>query len=109
MDQAQGFSWCYRNSNGLRLVSHSGFKFLQRKALSYHDDNGIISAEMFRRDYNIERKSQSFSSVGAQHQNARAEWAIQTIMQTMVRTFLDHASFYRTERGSDDLSLSGPL
>ncbi len=93
----------------VRLVSHSGFKFLQIKALSYHDDNGIISAEMFRRAYSIERKSQSFSSVGAQHQNARAEQAIQTIIHTMVWTFLVHASLYRTERGSDYLSLSGPL
>ncbi len=30
-------------------------------------------------------------------------------MHTMARTFLVHASLYRTERGSDDLSLSGPL
>ena len=61
---------------------------------------------MFWCDYNKEWKSQSFSSDGAQHQNARAERAIQTIMHTMVRTFLVHASLYRTERGSDDLSLS---
>jgi hypothetical protein len=59
---------------------------------------------MFRRDYK-EWKSQSFSSVGAQYQNARAERAIQTIMHTMARTFLVHASLYWTEIGSDDLSL----
>ena len=81
-------------------------KFLQSKALSYHHDNSIFSAEMFWCDYNKkEWKSQSFSSVGAQHQNARSERAIQTIMHTMVRTFLVHACLYRTERGSDDLSL----
>jgi hypothetical protein len=45
----------------------------------------------------MEWKSQSFSSVGAQHQNARAEVVIQTIMNSMART--------QTERGSDDLSL----
>ena len=88
----------------VRLVSHSGFKFLQINALSYHDDNGILSAEMFRHDYK-EWKSQSFSSVGALHQNARAEQAIQTSMHTMARTFLVHASLYWTERGSDDLSI----
>jgi hypothetical protein len=60
---------------------------------------------MFRRGYNKEWNSQSFSSVGAQHQNACAEQAIQTIMHTMVWTFLVHASLYQTERGSDDLSL----
>jgi hypothetical protein len=40
----------------------------------------------------------------AQHQNAHAEHAIQTIMY-MARTFMVHASLHRTERGSDDLSL----
>jgi hypothetical protein len=49
------------------------------KVKHYHDDNGIFSAEMFLRDW-IEWQSQSFSSIGAQHQNARAERAIRTIM-----------------------------
>jgi hypothetical protein len=58
-------------------------KFLQSKALSYHDDNGIISAEMFWRDYK-EWKSQSFSSFGAQHQNARAyQQALSNIVQSV--------------------------
>jgi hypothetical protein len=52
----------------------------------YHGDNGIFSAEEFWHDCEEKRQSQLFSGVGAQHQNARAECAIQTIMY-MVRTF----------------------
>jgi len=44
------------------------------------------------------------AGVDAQHQNARAERAIQTIMY-MARTFMVHASLHWTDRGSDDLSL----
>ena len=70
----------------------------------YHGDNGIFSAEEYRRDCDEKGQSQSFSGVGAQHQNARAERAIQTIMY-MARTFMVHASLHWTDRGSDDLSL----
>jgi hypothetical protein len=70
----------------------------------YHGDNGIFSAEEYRCDCEEKGQSQSFSGVGAQHQNARAERAIQTIMY-MARTFMVHASLHWTERGSDDLSL----
>ena len=52
----------------------------------YHGDNGIFSAEEYRRDCEEKGQSQSFSGVGAQHQNARAERAIQTIMN-MAQTF----------------------
>jgi len=45
----------------------------------YHGDNGIFSAEEYRRDCEEKEQSQSFSGVGAQHQNARAERAIQPI------------------------------
>ena len=62
----------------------------------YHGDNGIFSAEEFRRDCEDKQQSQSFSGVGAQHQNARAERAIQTIMY-MARTFMVHASLHWTE------------
>jgi hypothetical protein len=70
----------------------------------YHGDNGIFSAEEYRRDCDEKGQSQSFSGVGAQHQNARAERAIQIIMN-MARTFMVHASLHWTDRGSDDLSL----
>ena len=69
----------------------------------YHGDNGIFSAEEYRRDCDEKGQSQSFSGVGAQHQNARAERAIQTIMY-MAWTFMVHASLHWTDRGSDDLS-----
>jgi hypothetical protein len=72
---------------------------------TYHDgDNGIFSVEEFRCDCEEKRQSQSFSGIGAQHQNVRAERTIQTIMY-MARTFMVHASLHWTERGSDDLSL----
>jgi hypothetical protein len=70
----------------------------------YHGDNGILSAEESRRDCEGKRQSQPFSGVSAQHQNARAERAIQTIMY-MACTFMVHASRHWTERGSDDISL----
>ncbi len=70
----------------------------------YHGDNGIFSAEEYRRDCDKKGQSQSFSGVGAQHQNARAERAIQTIMY-MAQTFMVHASLHWTDHGSDDLSL----
>jgi hypothetical protein len=36
----------------------------------YHGDNGFISAEEYHRDCEEKGQSQSFSGVGAQHQNA---------------------------------------
>ncbi len=53
----------------------------------YHGDYGIFSAEEYRCNCDEKGQSQSFSGVGAQHQNARAERAIQTIMY-MARTFM---------------------
>ncbi len=74
------------------------------KVKHYHGDNGIFSAEEYPRDCDEKGQSQSFSGVGAQHQNARAERAIQTIMY-MARTFMFRASLHWADRGSDDLSL----
>jgi hypothetical protein len=70
----------------------------------YHGDNGIFSVEEFWRDCADKQQSQLFSGVGAQHQNAHGEHAIQTIMY-MVWTFMVHASLHWTKRGSEDLSL----
>jgi hypothetical protein len=70
----------------------------------YHGDNGIFSGEEFRHDCEEKQQNQSFSGIGAQHQNACAERAIQTIMY-MTQTFMVHASFHWTERSSVDLSL----
>ena len=70
----------------------------------YHSDNGIFVAGEYRKYCEFKGQSQSFSGVGAQHQNARAERAIQTIMY-MERTFMAHTSLHWFNRGVDDLSL----
>ena len=62
----------------------------------YHGDNGIFSSEEYRAECLGKDQSQSFSGVGAQHQNARAERAIQTIMY-MARSFMVHASLHWTD------------
>jgi hypothetical protein len=46
----------------------------------YHGNNDIFSAEEYCLECKEKGQSQSFSGVGAQHQNARAEHAIQIIM-----------------------------
>ena len=69
-----------------------------------HGDNGIFTADMFREDCQKKSQAQSFSGVGAKHQNAQAERAIQTIMY-MARTFLIHVSLHWSDRGVDDLAL----
>jgi hypothetical protein len=59
----------------------------------YHGDNGIFSAKEYRCDCDEKGQSQSFSRVGAQHQNARAERAIQIILY-MAWIFMVHASLH---------------
>ena len=46
----------------------------------YHSNNGVFNAEMFENVCKDDGQTQSFSDVGAKHQNAEAERAIQTIM-----------------------------
>eukprot|EP00956_Cyclotella_meneghiniana_P015029 scaffold22790_cov42-Cyclotella_meneghiniana.AAC.1 len=70
----------------------------------YHSDNGVFDSTLFREACEEENQKQSFSGVGAQHQNAEAERAIQTIMY-MARTFMIHAALHWGSDGSDDLSL----
>jgi hypothetical protein len=70
----------------------------------YHGDNDIFSAEEYRLECKEKGQSQSFSGVGAQHQNARAKHAIQTIM-FMACSFMVHASLHWTDQGLDDISL----
>jgi hypothetical protein len=47
---------------------------------------------------------QSFSGIGVQHQNAQAEYAIQTIMY-MAHSFMVHSSLHWTDQGLDDILL----
>ena len=52
----------------------------------YHSDNGILVKVSYCKDCEGKGQTMSFSGVGAQHQNSRAERAIQTTMY-MARTF----------------------
>ena len=70
----------------------------------YHSDNGIFTAQTFKDACAEEQQTQSFSGVGAKHQNAEAERAIQTGMY-MARSFMIHAALHWGEDGSDDISL----
>jgi hypothetical protein len=70
----------------------------------YHSDNGVFTSSLFKEACAEERQSQSFSGVGAQHQNAESEHAIQTVMH-MGRSFMIHAALNWGEDGSDDISL----
>jgi hypothetical protein len=73
----------------------------------YHGDNGIFSVEEFWCDCEDKQQSQSFSGIGAQHQNARAERAIQTIMYW--RGLLWFTPPYIGQKEAQMTSLSGPL
>ena len=46
----------------------------------YHSDNGVFTAESFTDSCKEEGQSQTFSGVGAQHQNAEAERSIQIVV-----------------------------
>jgi len=70
----------------------------------YRSDNGVFKAEEFREDCKNLNQDQSFSGVGAQHMNARAERSIQTIMY-MARHFMIHTALHWSEYGTDDISL----
>ena len=76
----------------------------RRKIKRYHSDNGIFTAEQFRDSCEENGQKQSFSGVGAKHQNAEAERAIQTIMY-MARSFMVHAAQNWGDDGSADLAL----
>jgi hypothetical protein len=62
-------------------------------AKHYHSDNGVFSSQAYRDDCVAKQQSQSFSGVGAKHQNARAERAIQTISY-WARTMMVHAAIH---------------
>ena len=70
----------------------------------YHGDNFIFNTTEYHHDCNKKGQTQSFSGVGAQHQNTRYECAIQTI-RYMTRPFMVHDSLHCYERGYDDILL----
>lgn len=61
---------------------------------------------MLRDDCKCKHQYQSFSGVGAQHQNAMTKRAIQAIVY-VAKTFMIHVSLHWSEWGVDDLSLWG--
>ena len=73
-------------------------------AKHYHSDNGIFISEYYREDCREKKQSQSFSGVGAKHQNARAERTIQTISY-WARSMMVHAALHWPNDGADDIRL----
>jgi hypothetical protein len=74
------------------------------KVKHYHSNSGIFSAEESCHKCMDKGQSHSFSGAAAQHQNAQAKHAIQTIMY-MVCCFMVHSSLHWTDQGLDDISL----
>ena len=70
----------------------------------YHVDNGIFTATEYRHGCNKKGHSKILSGVGAQHQTARSECYIQTVMY-MVRACVVHALLHWSERVSYGLYL----
>ena len=73
-------------------------------AKHYHSDNGIFISQGFRDDCRARQQTQTFSGVGAKHQNARAERTIQTISY-WARRMMVHASVHWPCDGADDIRL----
>ena len=69
-----------------------------------HSDNGIFIAKDFRDDCSSKGQTQTFSGVGAQHQNGAAERAIQTIFW-MARTYMLHVALRWNEYDVDSPKL----
>ena len=76
----------------------------QTSVKHYHSNNEVFTAHEFQEAYAEEKKTQTFSGVGAQHQNAEAELAIQTIMY-MTRLFMVYTAVNWGEDGLDDITL----
>jgi len=73
-------------------------------AKRYHSDHGIYDSEEFMRDCTGKGQKQTFSGVGAKHQNAIAERSIQTICY-WARTMMVHAAIHWPADGADNLRL----
>ena len=73
-------------------------------AKEYHSDNGVFQSELYREDCQNKRQTQSFSGVGAQHQNAHAERDIQTI-SNWARSMMVHAAIHWPSDGADNICL----
>ena len=65
----------------------------------YHSDNDTFASAAFKDDCGRQEQQQSFSGVGAQHQNGVAERNIQTVAQ-WARTSLVHAAYHCPAKSS---------
>ena len=70
----------------------------------YHSDNGVYDATEFRDDCAAQDQKQTFSGVGAKHQNAVAERYIQTLSY-WARTMMVRAAIHWPSNGADNLRL----
>ncbi len=70
----------------------------------YHSDNGVYTAKDFRDDCVAKDQTQSFSGVGAKHQNAVAERNIQTICY-WARHMMVHAAVHWPANNADNICL----
>ena len=73
-------------------------------AKHYHSGNSVFKSVHFTQSCSEDGQMQSYSGVGAQHQNGEAERSIQIVM-SMAREFMIHAAISWGEDGSDDLSV----
>ena len=73
-------------------------------AKKYHSDNGIFILDHFREDCRSKLQVQSLSGVGANHQNTRAEKAIQTISY-WARKMMVHSALHWPSDGADNIRL----
>ena len=74
------------------------------KVKNYHSDNGVYDATTFRNDCLAKDQSQSFSGVGAKHQNAVAERNIQTICY-WAQHMMVHAAVHWPNNNADNIRL----
>jgi hypothetical protein len=70
----------------------------------YHSDNGVYNASVFCDNCISKDQSQSFSGVGANHQNAVSERNIQKICY-WPRHMMAHAAVYWPSNGADNICL----
>jgi hypothetical protein len=71
---------------------------------TYHSDNGVYNASVFREDCISKDQSQTFSGVGAKHQNAVAKPNIETICYWACHMMV-HAAVHWPSNGSDNIRL----
>ena len=118
-DRYCGGTIFYDHASGLIMVYHqatlSAADTLKSKRLfemdcarsgviikSYHTDNGIFTSDHLQADLESKRQQDSFSGVGAKHQNGCAERSIQSTVNS-ARAMLIHAYTHWPDETDTDL------